>query len=368
MTIKNAESVVCFAALSVVASTSAADANSAATIPTSFRLLPMGRFRASDASGRPEEVAEGWLLTPEVAAALVASFSAKKNNLLIDYDHQTLNQNGQIAPAAGWIAALEARPDGLWASGVTWTARAAALIAAAEYRYISPVFSYDPQSGQVLSLAHIALTNYPGLDGLTDLARAALSAMVFSHPQLKESPPMKALLAALGLAPDAKEADALTALAALKATPPTNAQAINQNYPPSQPDPAQFVPVAVLSAIQTELQQNKAILAALQASEQQKAVDATVADGLASGALTKATEAWARELGKSNLAALQSFITAQKPIAALSSMQSAGVAGLGNLGNSANAPNGKEAVLSADAKAVCARMNITVADFAAAAQ
>ena len=46
------------------------------------------------------------------------------------------------------------------------TDAARAFIQADEYRYISPVFSFDPETGAVLELKSAALTNYPALDGM----------------------------------------------------------------------------------------------------------------------------------------------------------------------------------------------------------
>ena len=156
-----------------------------------FRLLPAGRFHAADGSGRPAEVADGWRLDAADAAHLVAQSAGLASKRVIDYEHQTLlsADNGKPAPAAGFFQKLEARGDGLYAVDVEWTAQAAAMIQAGEYRYISPVFAYDKRTGQVLAIAHAALTNNPGLDGLTDLAR--LSAHLF--PDEGESP-MKELI------------------------------------------------------------------------------------------------------------------------------------------------------------------------------
>ncbi len=140
-------------------------------IPTALRLLPAGHFGASD--GR----AQGpWQLTDADGLRLVAEMAARQSDRYIDYEHATLHakQTGNPAPAAGWFSALEWRPgDGLWAIGIKWTAAAAERIAACEYRYISPLFSYDAASGRVLQLLGASLTNDPGLDGLTDLAALA---------------------------------------------------------------------------------------------------------------------------------------------------------------------------------------------------
>lgn len=142
---------------------------------SSFRILPAGTFRAID--GRPTDTA-GWVLTAERAASLVSQASIRANDYVIDYEHATLGRakDGQEAPAAGWFKSLRFVPgDGLYAEGVQWTARAAAFISAREYRYASPVFHYDRSTGEVLALHSVAITNDPGLGGLTDLA--ALSSL-----------------------------------------------------------------------------------------------------------------------------------------------------------------------------------------------
>jgi phage I-like protein len=142
--------------------------------PSSFRLLPAGRFKARD--GRPNGLAHGWNLTDDLARKLIDAATRQNDRFLIDYDHQTLNApaNGGKAPAAGWFSRLEWRPgDGLYALGVEWTASALAAIRAREYRYISPVLTYDATTGDVTGLLMAAIVNYPALDGLTDLAVAA---------------------------------------------------------------------------------------------------------------------------------------------------------------------------------------------------
>ncbi|AGM44225.1 hypothetical protein G9455_11090 [Aeromonas hydrophila] len=65
-----------------------------------YQLLPVGPFKAHD--GRPVDMASGhWQLDWQIAAALIARGKALGQDILIDYDHQTLktDQNGQPAPA-----------------------------------------------------------------------------------------------------------------------------------------------------------------------------------------------------------------------------------------------------------------------------
>jgi len=139
--------------------------------PSEFRLLPAGTFKAKD--GRPAGLA-GWNLSDAAAWAIIGRAQRQQDRFLIDYDHQTLSGDGTRAPAAGWFSRLEWRPgDGLYALGVEWTAAAQAAIQAKEYRYISPVLTYDPKTGNVTGVLMAAIVNYPAIDGLTDLAAAA---------------------------------------------------------------------------------------------------------------------------------------------------------------------------------------------------
>jgi phage I-like protein len=135
--------------------------------------MPAGRFKARD--GRPAGL-QGWNLTDDLANKLISTATRQQDRFLIDYDHQTINApaNGGKAPAAGWFSRLAWRPgDGLYATGVEWTLPAQKAISAREYRYISPVLTYDATTGDVTGLLMAAIVNYPALDGLTDLAVAA---------------------------------------------------------------------------------------------------------------------------------------------------------------------------------------------------
>jgi phage I-like protein len=133
-----------------------------------FRILPAGRFKAED--GRPGN--GSWILTQEIGDAIVFAAKASVAEYPIDYEHQSLetSKNGLPAPAAGWFKNLEWRDDGLHVTDARWTDRAKDMIDRGEYRYISPVFTYDAKSLVVKALHSLALTNKPALPNLTDLA------------------------------------------------------------------------------------------------------------------------------------------------------------------------------------------------------
>lgn len=315
----------------------------AASAPTDFRVIPAGEFRAWD--GRPSDCPV-WVCTEEDGHRIVAELAARARKSVIDYEHATLKAKREAvkAPAAGWFERAEWRSDGVWLVGVDWTAQAAREIADKAYRYISPVFSYDNTSGRVLSLLHAALTNEPGLDGLTDLA--ALAAELFLTPINPLENSMKELLKALGLQETATEAEALSAVAALK----TNVASLSAQV--AEPDPAKFVPITTVAALQGELATEKGKLAALQAEVDGGKVEALINKGKADGKIPPAMEAWARDLGKTNLAALTAYLEKMPPVVKPGETQSRGQG------------DGKGvAALSAEQQAVCKQLGLSEDEF-----
>jgi phage I-like protein len=152
-------------------------------------------------------------------ARLVAQFAPP---FVVDYEHaqDKLAVNGQEAPAGGWVEAMELRGGAIWGR-VDWTPRAKAAIAAREYRFISPAFTYSPADGEVAALIGASLVNRPN----------------FVMPALNSQEPsmLKEIAAALGLAETATSPEIVTAIGALKVATALNAE---------QPDLARFVPRA----------------------------------------------------------------------------------------------------------------------------
>lgn len=154
-----------------------------------YQLLPAGAFKARD--GRPFDTEDGhWHLNAEIAATLIAKASTLGQDLLIDYEHQTLNKekNGQPAPAAGWFDGSEMQ----WREGAglyikpRWTDNASAYIAAKEYRFLSAVFPYNA-AGHPLEIRMAAITNDPGVVGMEALAALAASLTPPTETETKES-------------------------------------------------------------------------------------------------------------------------------------------------------------------------------------
>ena len=343
-----------------------ADTSAQNQAPAEILLMPAGQFQARD--GRPANASGFWHLDEADAQRVIAAASQAVGDSVIDYEHQTLNAkaNGQPAPAAGWFKDLEWRPgSGLWAK-VRWTAAAATAIANGEYRYISPVFAFDQTTGHVKAMLMAALTNFPALDGHSDLAAAAAARFHLSpedHPVNEKQ--LAALRAQLKLPKDA-DVDAIntaitaltakadagdSAVAALQASTDQLATLKSELTTAGTPDPALFVPRAVYDEAQ-------AASATAAAFGEVAALTALIKDGMADGRIPgQQTADWLKGQG---LAACKAYLDTAPAITALSHTQTGGQdpdAG-GKTGKT-----GKDALSEADF-AVCKQMGIDPDDYA----
>ena len=130
--------------------------------PEEFRIFEFGTIEIEDS--KP-------IVFDEAAAkAIIQHFDSLGHDMVIDYEHQTLD--GGKAPAAGWITALAIKADGLYAT-VKWTDEAKTYLENGEYRYFSPVFFSDEKTREIIQLYNLALTNQPRLKNINALAAKA---------------------------------------------------------------------------------------------------------------------------------------------------------------------------------------------------
>lgn len=177
-----------------------------ALVPDLVQLLPASGFTGRDGRG------------PFVFSAetLLTAFAEYGMPLPIDYEHQSLTAADKTdpTPAAGWINELVPLDDGTLWGRVEWTEQAREYIAAKEYRYLSPVFAANRQTGEIARMLGAGITNNPNLylvsfnsrddGGYTDETTQDGTALAMNQEQLT------ALLAALGL-PEDTTPEALTA-------------------------------------------------------------------------------------------------------------------------------------------------------------
>lgn len=304
--------------------------------PTEIQLTPAGTFRARD--GRPADI-DGWVMTAENAALIIEKANVRKTPFVIDYDHRTLSvqEKGGKAPAAGWFETLEWREGvGLFAVAVDWTSEATQEIKDKKYRFISPVFSYDPKTGVVNEILMAALVNNPALDGMKDLASLAMQCFskpkkiealsmdldellerlryLFNLPTLATAEEIKVQMDKAKSLMDAASTETAAASSILDLIAKKDGQIAALST--KTPDPTQFVPVAAFQ----DLQKN---FAALSEKINQTAVDDLVKVGLSDGRITPPLTDWAKGLSH---AALSVFLDKATPIAGLSGTQTDGKA------------------------------------------
>jgi len=141
-----------------------------------IHVTPLGEYAHAEAG-----VVQ--VIDAEALKTITDDFTAKAAaenfpGLLVDFDHFSMDTD-KPSEAAGWITALRADTEGLWAK-VRWTSKGKESVEGGEYRLVSPVFP-KPSDCEVLgdnrirprSLMSVALTNDPNIKGGRPLTNRA---------------------------------------------------------------------------------------------------------------------------------------------------------------------------------------------------
>ncbi len=300
--------------------------------PQWIQLLPAGSFRGRDGRG-PFHL--------DNASAVIAATEALRMEagIPVDYDHATdfAAPKGRPAPAAGWIREFAVRAGAIWGR-VEWTVRAAAAIAAREYRYVSPVFQFDAQSGRVTRLLRAGLTNNPNLY-LTAIAAAASVAARTEESTMEEF--LGKLKEILGLEPGATLDEVLAAARAI-ASGGKDETAAN-----AAADPARYVAIG-------EYQHALSELNALRAERTRERAAVAVDAAMREGKLSPAQREWAIAYCAADPRGFAAFAMRQPAIFASSS-------GFEDGGARDARPSGE--ALSAIELAICSQLSLSAADY-----
>jgi hypothetical protein len=144
------------------------DAVAVDAAPLRVLLIPWGRVESSKGD---------FLVDQESADLVVAAFTGQSVDIPVDYEHQTLggeySSPSGAAPAAAWIKSLQVVPgEGIFGR-VEWTVRGRELVAAKEYRYLSPVVGVRSSDRRIDELHSVGLTNKPAIVGMKPIVNKA---------------------------------------------------------------------------------------------------------------------------------------------------------------------------------------------------
>lgn len=249
--------------------------------PAWVHLLPLGMIKGRDGRtfhlGNPDQV---------IAA------SENGADLPIDYEHQIddpsqRDKSGAVR-AAGWIKELQIRADGIWGR-VEWTQAARNMIAAKEYRYISPVLIHTLNDGRVIKLQGASLVHRPNLH------LQSLSSEQVPGAGAMAGQDVGKIAMALGLQAGADIATILATIAARLAPAPAPV-----------PDPTKYVPIAAVVELMSERNSTMALLSEREAT-------AMVDDAVMGGYITPAMKPWAVALCTQDPASFKSFMASSAP-------------------------------------------------------
>ena len=163
-------------------------------VPEVIRVLPKGHVSSTKGDFEVDD---------RDIAGIIRQFKARRLDLVIDYEHQTLSD--VQAPAAGWIKDLYPGEDALMAR-VEWTKKGREDIANKEYRYLSPVVLVKKADQHAAVFHSAALTNTPAITGMFAIINSdALSIEEEEEPRME----LSALIELLGLEEGTAEEDVL---------------------------------------------------------------------------------------------------------------------------------------------------------------
>jgi phage I-like protein len=303
-------------------------------VPSEIQIIPFG-------SDIPTEKGP-FTLDAEAAAAIVSDFDSRKNDMVIDYEHQTLS--GGEAPAAGWIKKLIFRAPspspspygrgdrgegtGIWAA-VEWTPRAVEYLKNKEYRYLSPVFMKRVSDNKVVRLINAALTNQPAIDGMVPVVNKKIPSLPAPLPSgeggrrlgegnLTKEVQMKKVLELLGLPETATEDEAAAALQAVmdklkNAEAPVVANEVLDALGLKEGATASEVTGTALAMKQaagqvTEMTALKTEIAAMKAAAVKKDAAEMVEAAMKEGKVTPAQRDWARKYAETDPEGFKVFV------------------------------------------------------------
>lgn len=269
--------------------------------PEEIKILPLGHVHTSKGDFEVDD---------ESVRMILEKFKERGNDLVIDYEHQSLK--GTQAPAGGWIRDIYKGEDALVAK-VEWTDKAREYLKNKEYRYLSPVVLVLRDSNRAAWIHSVALTNVPSISKMFAMVNSAgieiaeLEETEGNYMELKE------LVKILGLPETATEEDVRKALSA----------AGEKKEEPAKEDAEPAANAVVLSLLglkadaktedvaaavmELKAGTGKEEMLALRAELEKRDAEAAVTAALKAGKITASQKEWALGYALSDKAGFEAF-------------------------------------------------------------
>lgn len=200
---------------------------------------------------------------------------------------------GETVPAYAWIEKLEAREDGIYGQ-LTFNERGAAAVRNREYRFLSPVFSFDKRTREIARLHSASLVNSPNF-------ALALNRRQDPNPDDEQESSMnllQKLIDKLGLADDATEEQALNRVAEIRQeleTATNRTQELEgeletaRNRPEGTPSLEKYVPRADYDQVAERARNAEQRLADMESEREEAEIEEAINGALEAGKITPAT-------------------------------------------------------------------------------
>lgn len=264
-------------------------------IPGKIQLLPAGEINPKGKAS--------FIVDAAARAEILANHAKETNDLVIDYEHQSLA--GSQAPAAGWVKELEDRGDGavggIWGR-VEWTTRASEYLKNREYRYLSPVIRFKTATRRAFELCGAGLTNLPAIDGMVPVVNKSGGLADTGTGNGDMAVKIKGLL---GLTEAATDAEVLDGLGTLRDAIDAIIKALGLPEGSS---------TAEIKAKMLALKMGEETGEALSAQLREREVDGAVQEALKTGKITPAQSDDARRFAMLDIEAFRAFYKAAPPV------------------------------------------------------
>lgn len=236
-----------------------------------YRLIPApgadGLVRGND--GRT------WRMTDP--QAVVAAFNRP---LPVDVNHaeELKAASGEAVPAYAWVEEVQARDDGIYGR-IAFNEAGMAAVRNREYRFLSPVFSYEKASREIRRLDSASLVNTPNF-------ALALNRRGHANPDSQDDDMslLDQLRPKLGLDENADEAAAVNAVDKL-----TGDLETARNRPNDTPRLDKFVPRADYDQAVETARNAEQKLAERETADNEAKIETAINGALAAGKITPAT-------------------------------------------------------------------------------